>query len=322
MDWLGGLEQHQRRAALLCFEQRPALSPSCNTPPTPPPRTATTPCPPGHTPRFFNLEQRKVVFAAMLRRLVQSKREGRSMVAALFWNAARPGGWPLAGPWGTMLAACSFCNDCVRMDGPALCDVSLVAAVRFCVHLCVSWQGWVERGIVATAVRAPGGAGGTSVSFGGTLVVAATLGLFRYGMGSCRNLPQQSGEPTVRTLALRWQASSTTAPGDGGPRHRQPLRPKGRQQPRAPATGRGAGGGWAKRGTSVVTHARPAVSQGPWRLWRGSAPPRKHAQRGQPSPSQGVPPFPWPFASLFWHFPTCPIPITPPSLSPTPTPVG
>ncbi|KIZ04431.1 Mannan endo-1,4-beta-mannosidase 4 [Monoraphidium neglectum] len=46
----------------------------------------------GLTQRLFNLEQRKVVFAITLRNLVLSKQQNKSFVAAIFWNAVRPGG--------------------------------------------------------------------------------------------------------------------------------------------------------------------------------------------------------------------------------------
>lgn len=39
----------------------------------------------------FSPEQRKVVFATVLRHLVASKRRGGAFKAALFWNVAHPG---------------------------------------------------------------------------------------------------------------------------------------------------------------------------------------------------------------------------------------
>ncbi|GBF90310.1 Mannan endo-1,4-beta-mannosidase [Raphidocelis subcapitata] len=45
----------------------------------------------GLTQRFFDAEQRKVVYAVLLSHLVQSKQRGLAFTSALFWNSAHPG---------------------------------------------------------------------------------------------------------------------------------------------------------------------------------------------------------------------------------------
>jgi hypothetical protein len=67
----------------------------------------------GLTQRFFDLEETKVVFAVVFNHLIESKRAGKSMVAALFWGAKNPGE-------GRLRAHARARMPCERARGPLL----------------------------------------------------------------------------------------------------------------------------------------------------------------------------------------------------------